>query len=129
MLLDTHKMKAIDARNSRDWNPSDYDYDLNVFVYRIVWVSDGQPEEDGDLMTFQEVAVFLAGPGIDGEEELALADAQAILSHGGRVHVGPEDDQYSIIPLQEPMAEDRWGEIIPLHEAQGDEDCQFQYSR
>lgn len=127
MLLDTRTMKAIDARDSRDWNPLDYDCDRDVFVFRIVWVSAGQSEE-GDLMTLQEAAVFLAGPGIDGEEELTLADAQAILSHGGRVHVGPEDDRYSIIPLQEPMAEDRWGEIIPLHEAQGDEDCQFQYS-
>jgi len=113
MLLDTHKMKAIDARNNQDWAPSDYDYDLDVFVYRVIWVSDGQSEEGGQMMTYMEAAEFLARPD-EGEDELKLADALEILSRGHRVWCGPEDNLYLIKPLPAPMVVDGNGESVPL---------------
>lgn len=116
MLLDARKMQAVEAPAHREWEPADYDTDQSVYVFTIGWVSEGEAPADGDIVSFQEAADFLARPGIDGEDELTLAEAQEILSHGGRVYVGPEDDLYLIAPLPEPMAEDRWGEVLPLDE-------------
>lgn len=116
MLLDTQTMNAIEAIENQDWRPSDLDVDQNVLVFRVSLACGCQVEGSGWLMSFQEVAAFLAQPD-DGEDELPLAEAQQILARGRRVWCGPEDNLHLIEPLPAPTVEAGNGETVFLDNA------------
>lgn len=111
MLVDTHK--SFIATDEAQDNTDPAAYGRNIIVFRLSW----EDNPAGDLMTFDEAVTFVTSFDDDTDDELGAEDARQMLRHSRCVHIGPNDDRYTLTQLAQPLRYCQATEtLIPLDE-------------